>query len=489
MTKMPFQLKALEPLDLRKSKSVGDILWAYDRCSFGARMVGEVYKTLLDWISNGRRKSVIVYDGKPRTPLARLLESMVSDKRWFDEVLLPEEYARHGCSGRNVLVVGGFSERHEDVLYEKPERAIFINDYELARPGQVRDGYFPDAIFSDPRFIMPLLYYGLEECLEDGHCSVSELVKKLWPFGGLAQQFAHAANVRCAQVNDRSFTQFFTISGAMTIAQMSLVICDTIELGMAHSITATGALMAHGLMPGLGLKHFKHDPSISDKELKKFKLNRVTDTLEPETNFDHLEEVVCAVLRSFDGSRPTSPREFHWRIGKFLAEHYPNERGILRSAYDYNVPVFVPAPLDSEIGNDKIIDDIRRVMEGTRELDMRGEYDTMYRSQMKMAAERIAIFTIGGGTPRNNDQNDAPFIEIANNRLGLHFPERPFDSGLRIAPDAMHYGHLGGCTYDEGESWRKMRVVRQRFGHVRSDATITWPLITRYVMDELQLAA
>ena len=33
----------------------------------------------------------------------------------------------------------------------------------MARPGQVRDGYFPDAVFADPRYIMPVIYAALDE--------------------------------------------------------------------------------------------------------------------------------------------------------------------------------------------------------------------------------------------------------------------------------------------------------------------------------------
>lgn len=48
----------------------------------------------------------------------------------------------------------------------------------------------------------------------------------------------------------KGIIRFLTLSGAMTIGQMSLVICDMIDRGMVHSITSTGALMAHGLVPG-----------------------------------------------------------------------------------------------------------------------------------------------------------------------------------------------------------------------------------------------
>ena len=46
-----------------------------------------------------------------------------------------------------------------------PSARIFINPFDMARPGQVRDGFFPDAVFADPRYIMPVIYAALDEWL------------------------------------------------------------------------------------------------------------------------------------------------------------------------------------------------------------------------------------------------------------------------------------------------------------------------------------
>ena len=69
---------------------------------------------------------------------------------------------RKAC-GENVIVVGAFSERDAEAIYKKPARAIFINPFDMARPGQIRDGYFPDAVFADPRYVMPVIYAALDE--------------------------------------------------------------------------------------------------------------------------------------------------------------------------------------------------------------------------------------------------------------------------------------------------------------------------------------
>ena len=58
-------------------------------------------------------------------------------------------------AAKTSLSSAGFSERYAEAIYTKPARAIFINPFDMARPGQIKDGYFPDAVFADPRYVMP----------------------------------------------------------------------------------------------------------------------------------------------------------------------------------------------------------------------------------------------------------------------------------------------------------------------------------------------
>ena len=268
--------------------------------------------------------------------------------------------------GENAIVVGAFSERNAEAIYRKPARAIFINPFDMARPGQIKDGYFPDAVFADPRYIMPVLYRSLDEWINGRRTSVASLMSDLAPYGGVASQVAKGAEALHAMVRDKQCLRFLTITGAMTVGKMDLVICDMIESGLINAISSTGALMAHGLVSSIGLKHYKYNPAYDDTALARRKLNRVTDTLEPETNLDTVEEVIGKVIDQLNGARPTSPTVLNKLIGKYLAENYPNERGILKSAYLCGVPVFVPAFVDSELGNDLYIHNIKRQRRGKK---------------------------------------------------------------------------------------------------------------------------
>ena len=478
------KFEELKSLDLRKCATVGDIVDGMRYCAFGARMLGEVARTIQTMIA-AKKKPVLIYSGLENSPLGRLLHKFVGNK-WCDRIVLPSQYARQKQRGENAIVVGAFSERNAEAIYRKPARAIFINPFDMARPGQIRDGYFPDAVFADPRYIMPVLYRSLDEWINGRLTSVASLISDLAPYGGVASQVAKGAEALHAMVRDKQCLRFLTITGAMTVGKMDLVICDMIEAGLINAISSTGALMAHGLVSSIGLKHYKYNPAYDDTALARRKLNRVTDTLEPETNLDTVEEVIGKVIHQLDGARPTSPTVLNKLIGKYLAENYPNERGILKSAYLCGVPVFVPAFVDSELGNDLYIHNIKRKRRGKRPILMDLESDSKELVKLVTAAKRFGIFTIGGGVPRNNVQNVAPLIEIINERLGTNLPPRRFTYGIRICPDRPHFGHLSGCTYSENESWRKA-AKNGVYAEIQADATQVWPLLVKYILDTPQV--
>ena len=476
----------LRSLDLQKCATIGDIVAAMRYCAFGARMLGEVAATMRD-MASAETKPLLIYDGLENSPLGRSLQQFVA-KNWCRRIVTPAAYARQKMSGDNVIVVGAFSERDAGAIYQKPKRALFINPFDMARPGQVRDGFFPDAVFADPRYVMPIIYAALDEWLNGRRRSTASFVSGLGGYGGLAAQGARGAQALEAMMNDKSCARFLTVSGAMTVGKMDLNICDMIEQGLIHAISSTGALMAHGLVSSIGLKHYKYNPKFNDTELARRKLNRVTDTLEPETNLDTVEEVIGKVIEKIDGKTMLSPTGLNLLIGKHLAENYPRDRGILKSAYLHNVPVFVPAFVDSELGNDIYIHNLKRRRRGKKPILMDLEQDSKELIRLVTESQRFGIFSIGGGVPRNNVQNVAPLIEIVNERLGPIFPNRRFSYGVRICPDKPHFGHLSGCTYSENESWRKADK-NGIYAEMLADATQVWPFLVKYVLEKKASAA
>ena len=130
----------------------------------------------------------------PRSIFLGLTEHALGDHRPAAAFFIDERYPIAGvlqkARGGNVIVVGAFSERDAEAIYRKPKRAIFINPFDMARPGQVRDGFFPDAVFADPRYIMPVIYAAIDEWLNGKPRSVSSFFSNLAAYGGLAAQVA-----------------------------------------------------------------------------------------------------------------------------------------------------------------------------------------------------------------------------------------------------------------------------------------------------------
>ena len=485
------KLQALELLNLGNCQTVSEIVDGMSRCAFGARMLGEVAATLTTWCS-ASPKPAIIYDGLPSSALGKLLNKhLVQAAKLFSEVMTPEQYDKIPAKSRqsrvkNAVVVGSYSERHAAALHARElGTTVYINQYDMCRPGQVKDGFFPDAVFADPNFIVPILSLVLDERLKGTQHPVSDLIDLLGTMPGVGMQVRQGAEVVRQMMAKKGIIRFLTLSGAMTIAQMSLVICDMIDRGMVHSVTSTGALMAHGLVPGLGLKHYKYNPKDDDEKLAKLGLNRVTDVLEPETNFDHIDEIMSAALATFSGRESISPSVLHAALGKYLEDHHPDHRAVLLSAYRKNVPVFVPAFTDSELGNDVYCTNKLREITGKKRVVMDMERDTAKLLDLMTSATSAGIWTFGGGVPRNWTQNVSPLIEIYNNRMSGHgakLPMRKYGFGIRCCPDRPHFGHLSGCTYEEGMSWRKFHFNMKQ-SQILADATQVEPFLVKYIMD------
>ena len=481
------EMTELKHLEVEKCRTVADIVEGMSQCSIGARMLGEVTGKIINWIES-EKPPISIYDGKVDSPLGQLLKEMLK-KGWLLQVVTSEEYVRKSkkIRGRqNAIIVGTYPERIEDYLFNELEEVIFINQFGMAKSNQISDGYFPNVVFADPRFVIPVIFSVLEERLNNKPETVSQFIEKLKQYGGLASEVQKAAHTLLAMVEDPDCNVFLTLSGVMTIAKMGLLICDMIETGMVQLICSTGALMAHGLVESVGLEHFKYNPKDDDETLAGRRINRITDTLEPETNLDHIARIIDKVLDSYCEKAPLSPRSFHGMIGKHLFQQYPEQKGILKSAYEKGVPVLVPAFHDSEIGNDLYLHNQKRAVINRSRIIINQELDTQFLVEMVSNSKKIGIFTIGGGVPRNYIQNVAPLIEIMNERLEHKLPMKKFLYGCRICPDPMHYGHLSGCTYSEGLSWRKMDT-NGRFSEVHADATQIWPFLVKFVMENRKI--
>jgi len=316
--------------------------------------------------------------------------------------------------------------------------------------------------------------------------TIDELVRAMGATAFTGRQIGDAADVLEAMARDRDCFVVMTLSGALTVGKMGLIFCDLIESGVVNAIVSTGALMAHGLVEATGRSHFRYDEKMDDQALFHAGYNRVYDSLEPEVNLDHVEEVVDYILRQWDANETVCSSKLHRRIGEYLAANAAG-RGILKSAYEHHVPVFVPAFTDSELGIDFALHKIARQREGKPLLRFDPFEDFEAFASIMLATKRMGIFTIGGGVPRNWSQQFGVYAELLARRGYAKLPLKRYNYGVRICPEPVFWGGLSGSTYTEAVSWGKFVPPEEggRFAEVFDDATVALPLIAGAVLDRL----
>ena len=246
-------------------------------------------------------------------------------------------------------------------------------------------------------------------------------------FGG--RELGEAFEVLRAMADDPDCTRVLTISGAMSIAKMGLVVCQMIDAGLVQIIISTGAIMAHGLSEAIGCVHYKHDPKVSDKQLYDWGYNRVYDTLEMESNLWHAQQVVSQVLEELDWSQPVCS----WRLNREIGRQALSSKG--------RCPASSARPTASEVPVYRA--GLHRFGTGPGRGHALPGQEVFARQRSRawrsFAAAcrrtiRSSIFTttrsgssgpsgwasspIGGGVPRNWAQQVGPFHDIINMRLG-----------------------------------------------------------------------
>jgi len=333
--------------------------------------------------------------------------------------------------------------------------------------------------------------------------SFSELLAAMADTAFSGRSLGESARILTTMFQDDECAVVMTISGAMTVAKQGQIICDLIDRGCIQAIVATGALIAHGLTESIGLTHYRTDPDQSDEELFEKGYNRIYDTLEMESNLNDLSQLVTDIL-----SNEPTPADgwcsstFCRAIGKRLADADLGT-GILRSAYEADIPVYIPAFTDSELGLDFATWAMAQALDSSNASDASLEsalmklpafnpfLDLYDYALVATSSSKLGILTIGGGVPRNWAQQVGPFIDVANDRTGTKFDPPRFRYGVRICPEPVHWGGLSGCTYSEGVSWGKFFSPADggQFAEVYADATLVLPLLAKGVIERMEASS
>src|SRR6266850_872571 len=253
--------------------------------------------------------------------------------------------------------------------------------------------------------------------------TVDELVRAMGDTAFTGRQIGDAADVFEQMARDKDCFVVMTLSGALTVGKMGLVFCDLIESGIVKAWDA--------------------------------------------------EDIACSW-------------KIHRRIGEYLHKTMPG-RGILKAAYEHNVPVFVPAFSDSELGIDFALHKIARQRDKRPLLRFDPFEDFEKFADTMLATKRMGIFTVGGGVPRNWSQQFGVYAELLARRGYRKLPLKRYNYGVRICPEPVHWGGLSGSTYTEAVSWGKFVPPEEggKFAEVFDDATVALPLVVGAVLERI----
>ena len=300
--------------------------------------------------------------------------------------------------------------------------------------------------------------------------TVDQLMRQFKNSGSFgAGRVSAACDVYEKMLRDKECTVFFALSGALVPAGMRKLVADLIRSRLVDVVVSTGASIVHDAIEAVGGRHYKGSWLDDDYELYKYHIFRIYDVLVPEEGFVRLDYRLAEVYNQIADERKgesLSSREFAWELGKRLDD--PNS--ILRSAYEMDVPVFMPAVRDSEFGFIHWLHSSQLDRKNVLNVDAFKEVPEI--CGICSRSPKNGMIVLGGGVPRNTVQSAA----LASKK-GL-------DYAVVVTMDRPETGGLSGSTLKETVSWGKVKGEADSV-MVIGDALVIFPLMAASVLERL----
>jgi len=304
----------------------------------------------------------------------------------------------------------------------------------------------------------------------NGILTVDQLMQQFQGSGSFgAGRLARACNIYEKMLRDKDCTVFLALSGAVVPAGMRTLVADLVRARLVDVVVSTGASMVHDAIEALNGHHYKGSWMADDRELYRYHIFRIYDVLVPEEDYVKLDYQLAEMYREIASERKgesLSSNEFAWELGKRLKD--PNS--ILRSAYEEDVPIFMPAVRDSEFGYIHLLHTSQKNQKNILEVD--AFKDVPLICDICRKSPKNGMVVIGGGVPRNTVQSAA----IA--------AKKGMDYAVVITMDRPETGGLSGSTLRETVSWGKVKGEADK-GMVIGDALIMFPIIAASVIERL----
>lgn len=290
------------------------------------------------------------------------------------------------------------------------------------------------------------------------------------------------------QHTDSGNLMMVTLAGAMSTAELGIILAEMIRQDKVHAITCTGANLEESLYNLVAYDHYKVIPNYRDltaqeeEELLQQHLNRVTDTCIPEAEAIRLIE--SHLLDEWQKLHQTGsslfPHQVAYNIirsGKLKPQSDIKDSWLV-AACEKNLPIYVPGWEDSTCGN--IFASYcmtgelspRCIKNGIEYMiDLAGWYQKVTKNKT------VGFFQVGGGIA-----GDFPICVVPLLHQDMNLPDIPLWSYFcQIGDSTTSYGSYSGAVPNEKITWGKLSKDTPKF-MIESDATIVAPLIWGYVL-------
>src|SRR3954468_5460144 len=338
---------------------------------------------------------------------------------------------------------------------------------------QLRKGY-TDARRVDPRPIT-------------GKESAVELLQTA--FGAYVGRQERTAFELMRRTLDENAAVFMTLSGAMTPAGLhQSCLIPMVEAGMISCLTTTGANLYHDAHRIIGHGIREVNPNAGDLQYRLARIIRIYDLGFWEEALLDTDRLFSAIIQGPDFQRKMTTPEFHYLLGKHInaieEELGVKQPSLLSTCYRQGVPIFVGAVQDGSIFLNVV--KLRRLLgaEFKLEIDINEDVYAMAAVQHYCRHhfdERLAIWILGGGVPKNYTLQGEPLLDQI-----LNVPTTGFDIDVQFCVDPVDNGALSSCPAGEGHTWGKVSVEAVESGsvYVHCDVTAVFPWLTHALMAE-----
>ncbi len=282
---------------------------------------------------------------------------------------------------------------------------------------------------------------------------------------------------------------FWAVAGAMSSAQLGIVMSPAIRKGLIHGLSVTGANLEESLFRLVAHNHYKDFPEYryftkdDDTKILNNQMRRVTDTSIPEDEaFRAVEKYIVPMWKEAtkNGTRKFWHEYFYdliLMLDSKIFEGNPDDCWLLAAA-KAKLPIVVPGYEDSTFGN--IFASYIKNGECSPSIVKSGvEYMANFYDQYEVLSEGagVGFFQIGGGI-----SGDFPICVVPSTKYDLQKPVKPWSYFCQISDSTTSYGSYSGATPNEKITWDKLTKDTPMFV-IESDATIVVPLMLSSLLE------